>query len=240
MDYYRKHGLYRFLWLFGILAVIVAIIYLAGKHLVPPEPIPASVTGIVEEYKADILYDLDSLKQLYGRNKRLLKKYELQTLLALSHYPELKEVFINFYEEEAFLPLASRPEPASMLGAKDTWQYNVIISTKSIDELEPILLHRIPFNAQIGIIGHELAHTAYYLDKNVAQMLLIALNYPFPDFRAAFEKNTDRRALFHGLGWQLLHYSQYARQVMKYDETNLGSDYYLSPTEIEALIKENY
>jgi hypothetical protein len=240
MGYYRKHGLHRFLWLLGIVCICVAAVHLAGRHLVVAEPLPVTPIRAVKEYQAHRPYNLDSLRALYGQNKRLVEKYELQTLLALSHYPELQEVYIRFYEEDALLPLASRPEPATMLGAKDQWQYNVIISTSSIDDLEPILLHKLPFDAQIGIIGHELAHTAYYLDKNIFQMLLIALNYPFPGFRADFEKNTDRRTVFHGLGWQLLHYSQYARQVMPYDESSLGSSYYLSPADIEALIRQVY
>jgi hypothetical protein len=63
-------------------------------------------------------------------------------------------------------------------------------------------------------------------------MMLIGLNYPLPSFRARFEKNTDRRAVAHGLGWQLLEYARYARKVMPYDDTYLGSEYYLSPQEI--------
>jgi hypothetical protein len=241
MRFYRRHGTHRFLWLLIIISVFVSAIYIAGKTLINPEKGRISnQAGIVQEYKSDALYNIDSLRLLYGRNKKLIDKYELQTLLALSHYPQLKEVSITFYEDVALLPLASRPEPFSTLGSKDKWHYNIIISTQSTEELEPILLGHLPFDAQVGIIGHELAHTAYYLDKNMLQMLLIALNYPFPPFRAAFEKNTDRRTIAHGLGWQLLAYARYARTVLPYDETSLGSNYYLSPDDIEKLIKQTY
>jgi hypothetical protein len=241
MKFYCRHGVNRFLWLLAILSLSVAVVFFAGKTLLSPEPASGPPQGsIVKEYKAQATYNTDSLRLLYGRNKKLIDKYEIQTLLALSHYPQLKDVSIIFYEDEALLPLASRPEPYSMFGSKDKWQYNIIISTQSIDALEPILLSRVPFNAQVGIIGHELAHTAYYQDKNWIQMLLIALNYPFPSFRAAFEKNTDRRTIAHGLGWPLLAYARFARTVMRYDETELGSEYYLSPEDIEKLLKQSY
>jgi hypothetical protein len=241
MKFYRNHGINRFLWILVVLSICVAVIYVAGKTLVTPESGKLNKgAAISKQYTVDQEYNIDSLRLLYGRKKNLVKQYELQTLLALSHYPQLREVAITFYEEEAILPLASRPAPSSMLSGKDKWLYNIIISTKSVEALEPILLKNVPFNGQVGIIGHELAHTAYYQDKSVLQMLLIALNYPFPSFRAAFEKNTDRRTIAHGLGWQLLEYASFARKVMPYDETDLGSNYYLSPTEIETLIKQTY
>ena len=41
-------------------------------------------------------YNIDSLKKNYGQNKELLKEYELQTLIALSYYPELSDENIRF------------------------------------------------------------------------------------------------------------------------------------------------
>jgi hypothetical protein len=241
MKRYRKYGLNRFLLLLIIACGCVTAIYAAGKILIHHEEEKLTPPAhIIQEYRKETEYDMDSLRNLYGRNKQLLPPYERQILLALSHYPQLKDIAIHFYEDEALLPLASRPEPASMFGDKGNWQYNIIISTRSTAALEPILLNHVPFNAQVGIIGHELAHTAYYLDKSLAHMLLIAINYPFPSFRADFEKNTDRRTVAHGLGWQLLDYARYARSVMSYDQTSLGSEHYLSPADIEALIKKLY
>ncbi|QHT69769.1 hypothetical protein GXP67_25545 [Rhodocytophaga rosea] len=226
----------------AILTLFFAGIYVAGKSLIEAESLVLQKyqMPVAKYIQADWEPCIDSLRELYGKNKQLIKAYELQILLALSHYPELKEIPIHYYQEEAFLPLASRPEPFRMLYSKQNWQYNVIISTKSIEAMEPILVKNLPFEAQVGIIGHELAHTSYYLDKSVWQMILIGLNYIFPDFRADFEKNTDRRTIAHGLGWQLLSYAHYARQVMPYEETSLGSKYYLSPAEIELQINQTY
>jgi hypothetical protein len=232
----------KLLMAIAILALFFLCIYIAGKNLNTGESFALQNIQLpVATYtQADWEQHIDSLRALYGKNKQLIKAYELQILLALSHYPELKEIPIHFYQEEAFIPLASRPEPLQMLQSKQKWQYNIIISTKSIEAMEPVLVKNLPFEAQVGIIGHELAHTSYYLDKSVWQMLLIGLNYIFPDFRARFEKNTDRRSIAHGLGWQLLAYARYARKVMQYEETSLGSEYYLSPAEVEMQIKQTY
>lgn len=232
----------RWLMITAIIVSVCCLIRLAGNTLNPPESVTLQKQAVVNPTYNQLAYvhAVDSLQALYGKNKRLILKYKLQTLLALSHYPELKNTHIHFYEEEALIPLASRPEPGTMFGSKTDWQYNVIISTKSLDLLEPVLVKNLPFNAQVGIIGHELAHTTYYLDKNIWQMLVIGLNYPFPGFRADFEKNTDRRTVAHGLGFQLLEYARYARKVIEYEETSLGSEYYLSPEEIEAQMKQTY
>lgn len=127
-----------------------------------------------------------------------------------------------------------------MFRSKDEWQYNIFISTKSLDDLEPILLKNLPFNAQIGIIGHELAHTVFYLDKGIGEMILIGLNYPFPSFRAIFEKNTDRRTIAHGLGWQLLEYATHVREKMDYENTSFGEAYYLNPEQVKKQILMTY
>lgn len=225
-----------------LVILLFSLLRLAGQKLNQPESLVLQKDAPVQQTYNPSAYAhaSDSLRALYGKNKQLIQKYELQILLALAHYPELRHTSIRFYEDEALIPLASRPEPASMFRKKKHWQYNVIVSTQSMEWLEPILLKNLPFDAQVGIIGHELAHTSYYLDKNIWEMILIGLNYPFPGFRASFEKNTDRRAIAHGLGWQLLDFARFARKVMSYEETSFGSQYYLSPEEIEIQMQQTY
>ena len=48
-----------------------------------------------EIFKINYLPLQDSLKELYGNNKTFIPKLELQALIALSHYPELKNIKIN-------------------------------------------------------------------------------------------------------------------------------------------------
>ena len=145
-----------------------------------------------------------SLNNKFGQNKSLAKGFEWQCLLALSHYPELKDTPIEFRVQPAFIPLSSRPDPVSVIFPWIRRKYLVVISNQSADFFEKILLHNTPFNEQIGIIGHELAHTVYYQDKNSFQLAQIAYRYEYDDeFHDAFERATDKRAIAHGLGYQM-------------------------------------
>jgi hypothetical protein len=178
----------------------------------------------------------------YGKNKKLAEGFELQCLLALSHYPELKEVPIDFQIKPSDIPLASRPAPMSVLFPWKQRKYLVIISNKPNSSFEPILLKNTPFNAQVGIIGHELAHSVYYQDKSAFQLVAIAYKYTNNRlFHKDFERNTDKRAIAHGLGHQLYDFAYYARKSFGQTEQEIqlaAGGTYLSPGEILTEIKK--
>jgi|GEM_PF-1059671 len=177
-----------------------------------------------------------SLLAAYGKNKVLAKGFEIQCLLALSHYPELKEVPIDFRVQPAFIPLSSRPSPITVLLPWVKRKYWVIISSQSADFFEKILLHNIPFNEQVGIIGHELAHSVFYLDKTSLQLARIAYNYEYNnEFQRNFERETDKRAVAHGLGYQLYDFAFFVRKAFGNTQEEIAQEEggtYLSPREI--------
>lgn len=177
-----------------------------------------------------------SLLETYGKNKTLAEGFEFQCLLALSHYPELKTTPIDFVIKPVFLPLASRPDPKSVLFPWVKRKYLVVISNASADFFEPILLHNTPFNEQVGIIGHELAHSVYYQDKSSLQLARIAYCYEYDnDFSIAFERETDKRAIAHGLGYQLYDFAFFVRKAFGDTQEEIAAeegDMYLSPKEI--------
>lgn len=191
-----------------------------------------------KEYPAEVDSNLYyTLLETYGKNKVLPKDFEWQCLLALSHYPELKDTRMKFVMKPVFLPLASRPDPVSVLFPWIKRTYLVVISTESADFFEPILLHNTPFNEQVGIIGHELAHSVFYQDKNSLQLARIAYRYEKDnDYQVAFERDTDKRAIAHGLGYQMYDFAFFVRKA--FDDTleeimAEEGDMYLSPKEIE-------
>lgn len=83
-------------WKKRLLALLISItvfliaVYIAGNEVNKAEKIISPFhTTIIQTYnERDFRGKTDSLKALYGHNKILPKGYELQTLLALSHYPE--------------------------------------------------------------------------------------------------------------------------------------------------------
>jgi len=189
---------------------------------------------IKKEYKkADYISKYDSLMEAFGQNKILPQGYELQALIALSHFPELKGVKIKFVMKPAYIPLTSQPNLWTILRKTDNREYLVIISSQSSPIMDNIILKSLSFNAQIGVIGHELAHTAFYINKSGEELASVALDYIFPNTRSQFEKDTDRRTIRHGLGWQLYEYAAYVRSLPEMEGDSEWIDqYYMSPKSI--------
>jgi hypothetical protein len=162
-------------------------------------------------------------------------------LLALRHYPELRNTHIKFIVKKALIPLASRPETFSLLRKRDHRTYRVIISDQSLPQMESVLLKKLPFNAQVAIIGHELAHTVEYETFNSHQLSAVGILYFFGSFRASMEKGTDRRTIEHGLGWQLLEYAEHVRQVSGSNNKQIDfmDKFYMNPDEIRKVMNES-
>ena len=188
----------------------------------------------------------ESLMEQFGQNKELPPSYELQTLLALSHYPELADVRIRFIVDDVDIPLSSRPWWASMLNNARNRTYLVVIDSEREGAEEngraALLLKNQPFNAQVGIIGHELAHTVYYLDRSFFGILGDAL-CQLSRCRINFERETDRRLVSYGLGWQRYDHALYVRtQMLGSEEAALaaegGGGAYMSPSELLREMRE--
>ncbi len=236
-----------FFWLFGILLslVVVLIFLLSLDHGAQKVTNNRDYSDFMATKQLHSIVDSSLYEELlttYGRNKNLAPGFEYQCLLALSYYPELKEAPIDFIIRPTFIPLSSRPAPASVLFPWLKRRFLVVISNASADFFEPILLKHLPINEQVGVIGHELAHTVYYLDKNAFQLAWIAYQYEFNgEFHNQFERDTDKRAIAHGLGYQLYDYAFFVRksfgQTLEEIEQEEGGTY-LSPREIAQEMKQ--
>ncbi len=233
-----------FKWAFlAILSILIIIIVLLALDRDSKNVTLSEVEK--QNFKAFPKYDPEvdsnhyfSLLKQFGKNKKLAKGFEYQCLLALSHYPELKDTPIDFLIQPAYIPLSSRPSPITVLFPWVKRKFWVVISDKSNTRFEPILLKNTPFNAQVGIIGHELAHSVYYLDKNSFQLAWIAYKYTKDRlFHRDFERQTDKRAIAHGLGYQLYDFAYYARKSFGRTDEEIAKDEgggtYLSPNEIK-------
>lgn len=205
------------------------------------EPLDYPRTKPVTVYHAEDYKDgYENLLAEYGYMKELPDGFELQTLLALQHYPELRNTRIKFIVKKAFIPLASRPALYSLLRKRNHRTYRVIISDQSLPQMENILLKNLPFNAQVAIIGHELAHAVEYETLNSHQLSAVGLLYFFGSFRASMEKGTDLRTIEHGLGWPLLDYAEYVREVSGSNQrqNDFMDKFYMNPDEIrEAILR---
>ncbi len=180
----------------------------------------------------------DSLRHQLGCRKEFLPQFELASLVALTHYPELINVRISFREKKLHSTMATRPKGIEVLRKKGKREYIVYINTT--DNVN-VPIDQTSFNAQVGVIGHELAHIVDYESKSSIRLIANGLGYLSKGFRLKLEHQTDKSTISHGLGWQLYDWSFY---VLHYEEiTPKYLEYkkkiYLKPSEIESLLQKN-
>lgn len=173
------------------------------------------------------------------KNKKIpTKKLEDQVRIVLSFYPELAETRIQVKLKKKQSPLSARPSILSLFRKKSKRLYYIIISTKPKKIVEPIQFENLSFNAQIGVLGHELSHIAEYQSKNSTFFVQLF----FKQFNArkldVFEFETDRRCIEHGLGKSLLIWSKEVREKLNIEiwggSSNLNPKHerYMNPTTI--------
>jgi predicted SprT family Zn-dependent metalloprotease len=172
-------------------------------------------------------------------NKQMNSIFALQIKGALLFYPELKNSRIKFRVRNVKSPLAARPTFWAIFQKPENRTYLITISSKTSERFTPILLKNLSFNAQIGVLGHELSHISFYNRKKgvyFIKLLFMQLNAKAMD---NFENDTDKRCIAHGLGYQLLSWSTEVREKLHIktwkgvdNNTMLERERYMSPTSI--------
>lgn len=204
---------------------------------------------VVRDYSAITLdtAQYNKLSNEYGRYKKLPIGFEKQTLLALSHFEELKKIKIKFKVKRKLVPLASRPTVFSSFFKPEKRCYKITISRKSIKMLSPILLQNLTYNAQIGVLGHELSHVADFNTKSFAGILKVVFGNLSRKFLDRFEFNTDKICIEHGLGYQLLAWSKNVNDSLNLNQSlnekeqisSTKKERYMRPNTIERILSQH-
>ena len=176
-------------------------------------------------------------------NKKIDTTFSTQIKTALLFYPELRASKITFKVTATRSPLAARPSIWAVFQRPKNRRYIVTISKKTLPFLEPILLKNLSFNAQVGVLGHEISHIADFNQRKglyFVKLLFMQFSKKAMDI---FENNTDRRTIEHGLGYQLLAWSTEVRENLKIKQWNGAntegvqkSERYMSPQTIMGLM----
>lgn len=177
---------------------------------------------------------LDSMMLQFGQNKKLIERYNHIILVALSYYPELKDTRIEFVFSDEKTTMACRP--SSVFFPR---KYKILINKQ--EDFEGIPFDSIPYNAAVGIVGHELAHVVDY--ERLTMLGLIDRLFLYTSQKHGnpyFEKSIDLMTINRGLGWQLYDWASYAM----YDNSIATDEYkkfkkhtYLTPKEIIGYIQ---
>lgn len=177
-----------------------------------------------------------SIDSSLENNKIFVDDYKTQCLKALSFYPELKNVNIEFRQAEIGTTLAARPMISSFFNTEYERKYEVIFN--NADDCE-VPFSDLPEEGQVGILGHELAHILDYETKSFGQLLVTGCFYINAHSIRNYEREIDRVTVERGLGEKLhdaYHYILEESQAsIKYKEFKKFT--YLEPHEILEQVK---
>ena len=180
------------------------------------------------------------------KQKNIPVQYDTIIKLALSYYPELKNVHVKFKVKKKLSPLTAQPTFFSFFRKAKNRKYNITISNKTIGKFSPILLSNLSFNAQVGVIGHELSHISDYNNTYGIYFLKLVFMHLSKQKIDKFEYATDMLCIEHGLGFQLLSWSKEVRFKLNLilwkgiNQTNFkGRERYMNSESIITEIKRN-
>jgi len=225
--------------------ILLSLIFLvaaavAFQQVDPQQKEPTDKPYAFDDTLANRHYKLDSLKKIIGENKGLPPGFEIPAAIAYSAFPQLKAVDIDMILTEEGAPMESTVAIGSLFGGHTNRQYRILLNDARNSFFDPILLRSLPFDAQVGILAHELGHIAYFENLNVFEFGNWGLNYLLDDeFRAAHERTTDLMPVYYGLGSQIYQYAYFVRndstcKSLYALEKGFIDKYYLTDKELAA------
>lgn len=204
--------------------------------------ISAQVSIPFRHFSADnySVEQIKTLKQEYSNNKTIPEEFELATLIALSSYPELKDTEIEFITKGIKTTMAARPKMNLIFKKRSARTYRIFINNDR-EKLEGVLLSEIPFDAQVGVIAHELAHILDYSQKSTFTIIGNGIAYLSKSYRSNFEKETDYLTIERGFGWQVHHFCQYLHSSPDVPKSykKYKKSVYFTPEEIMGILNDS-
>ncbi len=165
------------------------------------------------------------------KNKIFINKYKEKCLKALSYYPELKGIHIEFKTKEIGTTMAARPIVSSFFNTDYERRYEIIFNNSADCEVP---FDELPEEGQVGILGHELAHILDFETKSLGQLILTGAFYINAHSIRSYERGIDKITLERGLGKKLYHAYQYILEDSKAspEYKDFKKFHYLKPQEI--------
>jgi hypothetical protein len=176
-------------------------------------------------------------------NKKIPAVIERQVLIALSHYPELKDVPIHFVFKKNIRGSVMQAQPVfrSLLKNRNKRRYRVNISAlfRLTHTVTPI--HQLPDDILIGWIGHELGHIMDYESRSNTGMVMFGYHYlRSGSYVKSVENVADTYAVNHGLGNYIIATKRFILDHAELPESykNKISRLYLSPDAIVEQVRK--
>ncbi|MBA2610763.1 MAG: hypothetical protein H0U95_02245 [Bacteroidetes bacterium] len=180
------------------------------------------------------------------KNKTIPLQYDTIVKIALLYFPELDNIKVRIRVKKQASPLTARPSISAFFRKASKRKYIITISNKTDSKFSAILLSNLSFNAQIGVIGHELSHINDYNKRYGTYFLKLLFMHLSKNKIDQFEYNTDLRCIEHGLGYQLLSWSKEVRLKLNLIQwkgikhlNEQGRERYMNPESIMKAIDQN-
>lgn len=183
-----------------------------------------------------------SLSLSYPQNT-IPKSIEEEAKIALSHYPELKDVPIHFKFKKNIHKSTMQAQPVfgSLFKPKNKRKYLILISEKVKIADTTYYTKDMPSNILIGWLGHELGHIMDYKNRSSIDLLGFGIGYLFSkSFIKKAERTADTFAVAHGMEEYILETKDFILNRSDISEKYKSRirELYLSPEEIMVLIQD--
>lgn len=193
-----------------------------------------SLTLFAQSNFRELHYNIDSLNKIYGKHKHFINQFKLASLIALSYYPELTDEEIQFKYANINSTARTTVSFPSIFW-KDNKHYIIYINNNI--KRTGMLPEDIPFDAQVALIAHELAHVMDFKKRGGVSMCIWGIGYIFIKQRTKIEKRADKTVIKRGLGLELYHLTDF---ILNHSTANkhyweMKRNRYLSPAEILEL-----
>ena len=168
-----------------------------------------------------------------------------EAYVALSHYPELKDVPIEFRFKKNIKKsfMQAQPKLGGIFKKRKNREYLIFINEKFTIDDEVFDVTNVPSEVLTGWIGHELGHVMDYLDRSGAELLWFGIKYvTSKNYIREAERAADTYAVNHGLGEQIIATKNFILNHSRLSDSykNRIQELYLSPDEIMVLIDETH
>ena len=180
----------------------------------------------------------EKFKLKFGINKKVPKEIQSNFFTAIGYYPELKDINIKVRYGKIKTTMQCRPRWDFLFHKKENRSYVIYIGD-NVKNDRSILYKDLPLNAQIGVIGHELAHIIDYRSMNNFQMVQFGIDYLIKATKKKeIENRIDLIAIHRGLGYQIKDFSKYVFEDSgaSFEYIKYKMRYYFNPNQINEIL----
>ena len=171
------------------------------------------------------------------------KAIEKEAKTALSYYPELKKLPIEFKFKDTIKKstMQAQPKFRRLFKPKNQRGYVILINDKIRIGNKEIRTRDLPSDVLIGWFGHELGHIKDYQHRSALNLLFFGIRYLLSsNYIKGAERRADSIAVAKGIGPYILKTKAFILENADVPEPykNRILEFYPSPEEIMHMIDE--